>query len=442
VTWDEGATASQSSEGFAQQAQALAAQPPHRSSRADGDVEAGLAGAAEVVEAAYSYPFLAHAPLEPQNCTAHFVNGKLELWAPTQTPQGARGEVAKLLGIADTDVTLHLTRMGGGFGRRLYNDPVLEAARIAKEVGVPVKLVWTREDDIRHDLYRPAGFHFFKGGVDAKGEIVGWRDHFVTFGEGEKLAPSAHMAPVEFPQGFVTNFALDVSNMPLGVPTGALRAPGSNAISFVTQSFLDELAHAAKKDPLQFRLDLLDGAIASGAKTALDAKRMRAVLAAVGERSGWGKAELPRGTGMGVAFHYSHAGYFAEVVKASVSQRGQLTVDQVWVVGDVGSLIINPSNAENQVEGSVLDGLGEALHQEITITAGSVKQSNFHDFELLRIGEAPKIDVHFLLSDNPPTGIGEPALPPLPPALCNAIFAATGNRVRSLPLSKHDLSWA
>ena len=190
---------------------------------------------------------------------------------------------------------------------------------------------------------------------------------------------------------------------------------------------------------LQLRLELLDRAIASGVKTTLDAKRMRAVVAAVGERSGWGKKTLPKGTGMGVAFHYSHGGYFAEVVQATVTQRGQLTVDQVWVVGDVGSQIINPSNAENQVEGSVIDGLGEALHQQITIAAGSVQQSNFHNLELLRMGEAPKIDVHFLLSDHPPTGIGEPALPPVPPALCNAIFAATGKRIRTLPLSKTDL---
>ena len=442
VTWNEGDTASQSSQGFAEQALALSKQAPQRSSRADGDVEAGLASAAQVVEAAYTYPFIAHAPLEPQNCTAHFSNGKLELWAPTQTPQGARKDVAALLGIAETDVTLHLTRMGGGFGRRLYNDPVLEAARIAKEVGVPVKLVWTREDDMRHDLYRPAGFHFFKGGVDASGEIVAWRNHFVTFGEGEKPAPSAQLAPVEFPQGFVANFALDNSTMPLGIPTGALRAPGSNAIAFVMQSFLDELAHAAKKDPLQFRLDLLDKAVAAGTKTTVDGKRMRAVVAAVGERSGWGKTQLPKGTGMGIAFHYSHSGYFAEVVKATVSQKGRVTVDQVWVVGDVGSQIVNPLNAENQVQGCVIDGLGEALHQEITFAAGRAEQGNFNDFELLRLHEAPPVDVHFLLSENPPTGIGEPGLPPVPPALCNAIFAATGKRIRSLPLAKHDLSWA
>jgi isoquinoline 1-oxidoreductase beta subunit len=442
VTWNEGPSAAHSSEGFAARAQELAGQPPEEALRVDGDFDAAVVAAASVVEAEYAYPFIAHAPLEPQNCTAHFSGGKLEMWAPTQTPERARGQCAELLGIPESDITIHLTRMGGGFGRRLYNEPVVETARIAREVDFPVKLVWTREDDMRHDPYRPGGFHFLKGGVGANGEIVAWRNHFVTFGEGEKVAPSAALAPVEFPQGFVANFALDVSTMPLGVPTGALRAPGSNAIAFVMQSFLDELAHAAKKDPLQFRLDLLDRTAAAGTKTALDAKRMRAVLAAVGERSGWGKTKLAAGTGRGVAFHYSHSGYFAEVVQVTVAKQGDVTVEQVWVVGDVGSQIINPLNAENQVQGSVIDGLGEAFHQEITLEGGSVKQSNFHQFGLLKIGEAPPVDVHFLLTDNAPTGIGEPALPPAPPALCNAIFAATGKRVRSLPLSKHDLSWA
>jgi len=441
VEWDEGPTAAQSTAGFAEQAAALAKQAPQRSLRADGDVDAALEGAAKVIEAEYAYPFLAHASLEPMNCTAHFSNGKLELWAPTQTPQGARKECADLLGIAESDVTLHLTRMGGGFGRRLYNDPVQEAARIASEVPFPVKLVWTREDDMRHDLYRPGGFHYLKGGVDAEGNVVAWRDHFVSFGEGVSFSASAAMTPVEFPQGFVDAFALDASVMPLGVPTGALRAPTSNAIAFVIQSFLDELAQAAGKDPLQLRLELLDRAIAAGTRTQMDAKRMRGVLAAVGERSGWGKTDLPAGTGMGVAFHFSHRGYFAEVVKASVSKRGRVTVDQIWVVGDVGSQIINPTNAINQVQGAALDGLGEALHQEITYEAGRTKESNFHNFKLLDISEAPPVDVHFLITDHPPTGLGEPALPPVPPALCNAIFQVTGKRVRSLPLSKHDLSW-
>ncbi|HVS66433.1 MAG TPA: molybdopterin cofactor-binding domain-containing protein [Thermoanaerobaculia bacterium] len=441
VEWDEGPTAAQSSATFAAQAEALSKQAPQRSLRADGDVEAALSGAAKVIEAAYSYPFLAHASLEPMNCTAHFSNGKLELWAPTQTPQGARKECADLLGISESDVTLHLTRMGGGFGRRLYNDPVQEAARIAKEVPFPVKLLWTREDDMRHDLYRPAGFHYLKGGVDADGNVVAWRDHFVSFGEGANFSSSAAMTPVEFPQGFIGSFALDASLMPLGVPTGALRAPTSNAIAFVIQSFLDELAHAAGKDPLELRLELLDRAIAAGTRTQMDAKRMRGVLASVGERAGWGRTELPEGTGMGVAFHFSHRGYFAEVVKASVTQRGRVTVDQIWVVGDVGSQIINPVNAINQVQGAALDGLGEALHQEITYEAGRTKESNFHNFKLLDISEAPPVDVHFLITDNQPTGLGEPALPPVPPALCNAIFQVTGKRVRSLPLSQHDLSW-
>ncbi|MDB4883856.1 MAG: aldehyde oxidase and xanthine dehydrogenase molybdopterin binding protein [Gemmatimonadetes bacterium] len=453
VEWDEGAFGSLSSRAIATTAAALAKKTPQRSLRRDGDVDAALASAAKVVHAEYFYPFIAHAPLEPQNCTAHFRDGKLELWAPTQNPAAARGLVTQALGIKDTDVTLHLTRGGGGFGRRLMNDYVVEAARIAKEVGVPVKLLWTREDDMRHDFYRAAGFHNFTGAVDASGKVVAWRNHFVSFGDPEKMAASstgqapfaagAGIGAGEFPARFVPNFALDASVMMQAVPTGYLRAPGSNGIAFATQSFIDELAAAAGKDPLQFRLDLLaaeqpsTGAPAGG----FDGSRMRGVLELVRDKSGWGTRTLPRGTGMGVAFHFSHRGYFAKVVQATVSRAGKLTVDKVWVAGDIGSQIINPSNAENQAQGSVLDGISEALAQEITIEKGRAVQSNFHDFPLIRLKQSPPVEVHFHVTTFPPTGLGEPALPPVVPALCSAIFAATGKRVRSLPLSKHDLKW-
>ena len=451
VVWNEGPTAQQSSKGYQAQAEAFAAKGPQKNLRKDGDAAAAFSAAGtKVVKAAYFYPFISHAPLEPQNCTAHWKDGKMEIWCPSQQPLGGRQLVARTLGIPEESITIHLPRMGGGFGRRLYNEPMVEAAAIAREVGVPVKLLWSREDDMHYDQYRSAGWHYFTGAVDASGKIAGWQDHFVAFGDGERFAPSAGIGPSEFPARFIANYALDVSMMPTGVPTGALRAPGSNGIAYAVQSFIDELAEAAGKDPLEFRLDMLRNQAIADAPPAqgtpqpppgLDAKRMIGVLELVREKSGWGKTKLPKGTGVGVAFHFSHRGHFAEVVQATVAKDGELKVDKVWVAGDIGSVVINPSNAENQTQGAVIDGVAEALGQEITIENGRAVQSNFNTFPLIRLKEAPPVEVHFLKTDNAPTGLGEPALPPVVPALCSAIYMATGKRVRTLPLSKHDLAW-
>jgi isoquinoline 1-oxidoreductase beta subunit len=442
VTWDEGATAAQSSAGFAREAARLAEGAPASYLRRDGDAAAALARATQVVEAAYAYPFLAHIDLEPQNCTARFQDGKVALWAPTQNPGPGARLVAATLGIAERDVTVTMTRVGGGFGRRLCNDFMAEAAWIAKRVGAPVKLLWNREDDIQHDFYRPAGFHFLKGGLDDKGGLVALRDHFVTFGQGGKLAASAAMDANEFPAQLVPHLEYGQSMIELGVPTGPLRAPRSNALGFVFQSFVDELAHRAGQDPVAFRLALLGERRvlinSTGKPNALrdfDTGRMRDVLRHVAEASGWSNRHaLPARTGKGVAFYFSHLGYFAEVVQATVAPSGEVRLDHVWIAADVGGQIINPSGAENQVQGAALDGLGAALGQAITIDRGRVVQANFDTVKPLRINQVPPVEVHFLTTDHPPTGLGEPALPPVIPALCNAIFAATGKRIRSLPI--------
>ncbi len=443
ITWKDHSTAKQSSAGYDAQALVLSQRTPARTERKDGDFDGAQKAAAKTISAAYAYPFLAHAPLEPQNCTAHYKDGKMEIWAPTQNPEPGRQLVAKTLGIKPADITVHMTRCGGGFGRRLSNDYMVEAAWIAREVGAPVKLLWTREDDLRHDFYRPAGWHYLSGGLDAEGKISAWRDHFVTLGGGDgKPANSAGMGPTEFPAKFVPNYTYDLSLIPTGVPTGPLRAPGSNALAFVVQSFIDELAHAAGADPMAFRIALLNQEIGPVQTNTFNTPRMVAVMNLVAEKSGWGKSKLPKGEGMGVAFYYSHLGYFAEVVHAAVAKDGRVKVKKVWVAADVGRQIINPAGALNQVQGAVIDGLSMALGLKVTIENGQATEANFDRYPLIRMSDAPPVEVHWLKSDVSPTGLGEPALPPVLPALCNAIFAATGKRVRQLPINTDDLNWS
>jgi len=446
VKWDEGAFAQDSTDGYAAKAAELMTQPPHMNIRTDGDADAALSRAAKVVEADYGYPFVSHQPLEPQNCTVRWsADGKLEIWAPTQLPEPGRQLVAKTLAVKPEDITIHMIRCGGGFGRRLSNDYMVEAAAISRQAGVPVKLLWSREDDMRHDMYRPGGYHRLKAGLDASGKIVAWKNHFVSFGADGKFISAAECAPTEFPARFVENYRLDASLIPTQVPTGPMRAPRSNALSFAFQSFVDELAHAAGKDPLEFQLALLGEPRIFGEKNTrdgYDSGRMATVLKTAAERAGWGKRQLPPGHALGIAHFFSHLGYFAEVVEASVDPSGQVKVHKVWAVGDVGSTIINPSGAENQVQGSVLDGIAQALGQKITFAEGRTQQANFGQYPLMRMASAPPVDVHFVLTDNPPTGLGEPALPPVIPALCNAIFKATGKRIRSLPIDPATLKTA
>jgi isoquinoline 1-oxidoreductase beta subunit len=351
------------------------------------------------------------------------------------------------VGLTPDKVTIHQTRIGGGFGRRLMNDYAAESAQISKQAGgVPVKLMWTREDDMQHDFYRAGGFQAFKGAVDAKGKLSAWSSHTISFtADGKAAVAGGGWGANEFPAQYTPNYRATQTLLPLAIPCGPWRAPGSNVAGWVVQSFMHELSVAAKRDHAEFLLDVFaqkqpadpnarPGPPGGGG---LNADRAAGVIKLAVEKSGWGK-KLPKGHFQGIAFHFSHQGHFAEVAEVSVDSKKKVTVHRMTVAADIGP-IVNLSGAENQAQGCIVDAIS-TMCLEVTIENGRIEQKNFDKYPLGRMPITPQVDVHFVVSEYGPTGMGEPAFPPAAPAICNAIYAATGTRIRTLPITKQGFS--
>jgi len=441
VVWDESQASKDSSTAQIARAKQIAAAFPEKPSTNIGNVDAAFAKAAKSLEAYYDYSFVAHSPLEPMNTTAHWHDGMLEIWSPSQQADRGLGMVAAMVGLPEDNVVVHQMRCGGGFGRRLMNDYMMEAATIAQRVGKPVKLQWKREDDFAHDFYRPGGFHAVKAAVDKDGKLDAWQEHFITFTTDGKTEVSGGNFSTNLQNTTLApNVRRATSMMPLLTPTGPWRGPRDNAQVFVQQSFMHELAVAANRDHVQFLLDVVNRdvpelRIKPGPNVNFDAKRASDVIKLCAEKAGWGK-KRPKGTGLGIAWAFSFGGHVAEAVELSVDDKKHITVHKIIVVADVGP-VINLSGAENQAQGGAIDGLSTAIGLEISMEGGRIEQASFGNYPVLRIRSAPPIvEVHFIQSDNPPTGLGEPAVPPLAAALGNAIYDASGERVRTMPLKK------
>ena len=441
VEWDYSEALSDSLSGLQKQAAKLNKKAEgSKTLLKQGDASKALTKAAKTISASYSYPFLTHATLEPMNCTAWLQGDKLTVWAPAQVPENGKKEAASVAGIPVENVDFNITRIGGGFGRRLSSDYVAEAVSIAAKVNGPVHYISTREEDTTHDNYRPGGFINFNGGVNQQGQITAWQEHFITFSSNKKARGATGRATPEFPAPLLDNYQLSQTILKADIPTGAYRAPSSNAVAFPIQSFLHELSSLAGRDHLEFLLEILGDSqwLKPGNVRSLHTGRAAGLLKLVAEKGNWSKPKA-KGIGRGIAFYFSHATPVAELVEVSVDDNKKITIHNVIVAADAGP-IINLSGAEAQCQGAVLDALSSTIGQEITFENGTIQQTNFHDYPLQRIKGTPNVEVHFIESDFPPSGLGEPALPPFAPALCNAIYDATGVRVRDLPLSKSGYS--
>jgi isoquinoline 1-oxidoreductase beta subunit len=417
VEWDEGDTARWSSESI-WRAFADAARRGGQSVRATGDVDTALAGAARTVDAVYEAPYLAHACMEPMNCTAHVTSGKAEIWAPTQNPQGIQREAARVLSLPVEAVTVHVTYLGGGFGRR--GGPVdyaNEAIELAAKVGRPVQVVWTREDDIQNGLYRPATYNVLRAGLDQSGRPVAW-SHKLVGPDGASFMITRGADELVYA---IPNFRLERVIEDPGIPIAPWRGVGPSQNGFIVESFVDELAHAAGMDPYAFRRDLAAGH-----------PRLVAVLDTAATAARWG-TPAPAGRHRGIALWQFGETSVAEVAEVSVNAQGSVRVHRVVCAIDCG-VVVNPDTVAAQTQSNIVYGLTAALFGQIDIDRGRVVQSNFHDYRMLRLAEMPEVEVHLVRSDAPPGGVGEAALPALAPAVCNAIFAATGKRIRRLPI--------
>lgn len=407
--------------------------------REEGDWAAAADDPVASIDAHYQLPFLAHVTMEPMNCTASVSGNGVEIWAPTQNPQMAAEAVGQALGIALDRIRIHVMRCGGGFGRRFYADFVTDAAVLSQQMGRPVKVVWTREDDVRHDYFRPASAQRVRAGIDRNGKVSYWYQQVASHPREtylERDGSPAEISNYEFPAGFVPNLRFTYTLVSARVPVGQWRAVEHSSNVFVVSSAIDELAHAAGRDPLGFWLSLIGEApiVQVREDFPFAAPRLRKVVEMAAGMAGWAEP-LPKGRGRGIAASYNQGAWVAEVAEVSVTGR-KLRVEKICVAVDCG-LLINPGGAVRQVEGGIIEGLSAALFGEITVKDGIVEQSNFHDYPLCRMQHMPQIEVQFVPSDDAPRGLGEPPLPPVAPAICNAIFAATGERIRQLPLKNH-----
>jgi isoquinoline 1-oxidoreductase beta subunit len=443
VTWSKSPWASESTEASRAEMERLL-KGRGQIVNNDGDVDGALKKAKRVVERTYEVPYVSHATLEPQNCIAHVRADGVDIIAPTQSPGGASRIANTITGIDRDKIKVTFTRIGGGFGRRLESDYVAEAVMISKEVKAPVRVFWTREDDLAHDFYRPNGMHHMVAGVGSDHKIVAWKHRLATAGKNVRRAGvkpediwQADFYGTGYPAKLVANFQREYFLVPSGAPRRSWRAPGHTANAFAVQSFIDELAHELKQDPLTFQLALLGKGDQDlpypTADEPFNPSRMVGVLTLAAVKAGWGGA-LPKGRGRGIAGHYTFTSYCAHVVDVTVAADGALSVDRVVSAIDCG-FAVNPLGVRAQVEGGINDALSTALGQAITIKDGAVVERNFDTYRMMRIDQSAKqIEVHIVDSPRDPSGVGEPPVPPFAPALCNAIFAATGKRIRRLPI--------